>query len=206
MEKSTIGQLLDLFASGQDPELKRSIEDLVSSEPGGADLLRAYEKEPDKNRSLLEDLLGKAVESSDSPVLKLILAALQKNAEKPGAQQEEQSSPLGNILESLVENLLEKPKPRRKTRPKSKSKSRPKTGASTKSKAKTGAKTRPKTSPSSKTKSKTGTKSRPKSGASTKSKTQSGTKSKPKTSASTKSKTKSKPKTQAKSTPIDLEE
>jgi hypothetical protein len=163
MEKSTIGQLLDLFASGQNPELKRSIEDLVSSEPGGADLLKAYEKEPEKNRGLLEDLLGKAVERSDSPILKLILAALQKNAEKPGAQQEEQGNPLGNILESLMENLLEKPKPRRKTRPKSKPKSKPKTGASTKSKTQSGTKSKPKTSASTKSKTKSKVKTQAKS-------------------------------------------
>lgn len=194
MDKSTVDQLLDQFASGQNPALRRSLEDLISSEPGGADALKAYQKEPEKNRGLLEEVLGQLLKNSDNPILRLILTALQGNAEKQEDKEPEQGGLVGELLETLADNLLDKPKPKRKTRPKSKSK--PKTSSSTKSKTKTKAK--------SKSKTKTGTKTKPKTSSSTKSKTKTGAKSKPKTTPSSKTKTKSKPKT--KTAQIDLEE
>lgn len=198
MEESTVDQLLDQLAGGQNPELSQSILDLLSDEPGGADLLKAYEKEPDKNRGLLEEVLGKADIKSDNPIIQLILTALQGKAgqESAGGKQDDEAGPgglLGEVLETLADNLLDKPKPKRKTRPKSK----PKTSTSTRPKSKTGTK--------SKSKTKTGAKSRPKSTSSTKSKPKSGTKTKPKTKSSTKTKPKSKPKTKTKSAQIDLE-
>lgn len=194
MEKSTVDQLLNQFASGQNLALRRSLEDLISSEPGGAEALKAYQKEPEKNRGLLEEVLGQVLKNSDNPILKLILAALQGSSGKEADKEPEQGGLLGEVLETLADNLLDKPKPKRKTRPKSKSK--PKTSSSTKPKAKTGTKS----------KSKTKTKSKPKTTSSTKSKTKSGTKSKPKTTASTKTKTKTKSKPKTKTAQIDLEE
>jgi len=198
MEKSTVDQLLNQLASGQNPVLSQSLEDLLSSEPGGAEALKAYQKEPEKNRGLLENVLSQVLESSDNPILKLILSALQGSSGKQADQEPGQGGLLGEVLETLAENLLDKPKPKPKTRPKSKSK--PKTGSSTKSKSKTGTKSKTK----SKSKTKTGTKTKPKTSSSTKSKTKTGAKSKPKTKASSKTKTKSKPKT--KTAQIDLEE
>jgi hypothetical protein len=203
MEKSTVNQLLNQLAEGKNPELSQSILDLLSDEEGGADLLKAYEKEPEKNRGLLEDVLSKAEINSDNPIIQLILAALQGQAGQQGTTGKKDDEAgagglLGEVLETLADNLLDQPKPRRKTRPKSKPKSKPKTGSSTKPKSKTGTKTKSKT--------KTGAKSKPKSASSTKPKSKSGTKSKPKTTSSTKTKAKSKPKAKTKSAQIDLEE
>lgn len=203
MEKSTVDKLLDQLASGQNPELSQSILGLLSDAGGTADLLKAYQKEPEKNRGLLEEVLSKADFSSDNPIIRLILAALQGQGgqESAAGQKDAEAGPggiLGEVLETLADNLLDQPKPKRKTRPKSKPKSKPKTSSSAKPKTKTGTK--------SKSKTKTGTKSRPKSSATSKPKTKSGTKSKPKTTSSPKTKAKSKPKTKTKSTQTDLEE
>lgn len=201
MEKLTVDQLLKQMTSGQNPGLSQAIEDLVSAEPGGAEALTAYRKEPEKNRGLLEEVLGRVLKSSDNPILKLILAALQGGAGKQEEKETEHGGLLGEVLETLADNLLDKPKPKRKTRPKSKSK--PKTGASTKSKAKSGTKSKPKTGASTQSKTKGGTKSKPKTGSSTKAKPKTGTK--PKTTSS-KSKPKTPAKTQTKSPQIELEE
>lgn len=204
MEKSTVDQLLNQFTSGQNPALSQAIEDLISAEPGGAEALKAYRKEPEKNRGLLEEVLVQVLKSSDNPILQLILTALQGSGEQQEAKESEQDGLFGQVLETLAENLLHKPKPKRKTRPKSKSK--PKAGASTKSKPKSGTKSKPKTSTSTKSKTKSGSKTRPKTSSSTQSKAKGGTKSKPKTAASTKTKSKSKAKTRTETTAIDLEE
>jgi hypothetical protein len=203
MEKSTIDQLLNQLAADNNPEISQSILNLLSNEEGSAELLKAYEKEPEKNRGLLEAVLSKGEIGSDNPIIQLILAALQGQAgeQSAGGKPDKEGGPgglLGEVLESLADNLLDQPKPRRKTRPKSKPKSKPKTSSSTKPKSKTGTKT--------KSKAKAGAKSKPKSASSTKSKSKTGTKSKPKTTSSTKTKPKSKPKTKTKSMQIDLEE
>jgi hypothetical protein len=201
MQKSTVNQLLDQLAAGQNPELSQSILSLLSDHPESADLLKAYEKEPEKNRGLVEDLLSNVDLRSDNPILQIILAALQgqPGPQSTAGQKDDEAKPgslFGEIIETLADNLLDQPKPKRKTRPKTKPKT---TSSSTKkTKAKTGTKT--------KTKTKTGAKTRPKSSTTTQPKTQSRTKSKPKTTSSTKTKSKSKPTTQTKSAQIDLEE
>jgi outer membrane biosynthesis protein TonB len=157
MEDTTTDKLLNAMASGATPELRDELVRKISIEPDGADILNAYQQDPQANRGAVEDLLKKSLGSSDNLLIQLLMAALQGGSAAQTEKEADQGGGLTEVIQGLAENILDEPKPKKK--PKAKPKAKPKKKTQAKAKPKTKPKAKPKTKPKAKSKPKTKPKS-----------------------------------------------